>query len=121
MRWQKQGKWFEVVKIMAMRFFKHKCGFVPLAKNCLKFTTRGSFSCVKKTIAHGSSSEQYPQSVLVMCSVEEIMALLFPPKENTPTRLDPVEPPSPMIELSLYSIVSNYDDRKYFNCMMSEM
>ncbi|PQP94972.1 hypothetical protein Pyn_29406 [Prunus yedoensis var. nudiflora] len=54
-------------------------------------------------------------------SVEEIMALLRPPKENTPPRRDPVESPPPMIESSLYSIVSNYEDQKYFNCMMSEM
>ena len=48
------------------------------------------------------------------------MALLRPPKENTPPRHDPVEPPSPMIESSLYSIVLDYEDQEYFNCMMSE-
>ncbi|PQP97504.1 hypothetical protein Pyn_14482 [Prunus yedoensis var. nudiflora] len=36
----------------------------------------------RKTITHGSSSEQCPQSVPVMCSVLEIMALLRPPKEK---------------------------------------
>ncbi|KAI5324009.1 hypothetical protein L3X38_033082 [Prunus dulcis] len=53
-------------------------------------------------------------------SVSEIMALLRPPKENTPSRRDPVEPLLPMIELSLYSIVSDYEDHEYFNCMMSD-
>ncbi|CAL2247255.1 unnamed protein product [Prunus armeniaca] len=74
----------------------------------------------RKTITHGSSSEQCPQSVLVVRSVSEIMALLCPPKENTPPRHDPMESPLPMMELSLYSIVSDYEDREYFNCMMSE-
>ncbi|KAL6288712.1 hypothetical protein ACE6H2_006222 [Prunus campanulata] len=74
----------------------------------------------RKTITHGSSSEQCPQSAPVERSVSEIMALLHPPKENTPPRRDPVEPPSPMIDLSLYSINSDYEDREYFNCMMSE-
>ncbi|KAI5333841.1 hypothetical protein L3X38_023973 [Prunus dulcis] len=46
------------------------------------------------------------------------MALLRPPKENTPPRRDPVESPPPMIESSLYSIVSDYEDREYFICMM---
>ncbi|PQQ21308.1 hypothetical protein Pyn_34486 [Prunus yedoensis var. nudiflora] len=72
------------------------------------------------TITHGSSSEQCPQSVLLVHSVLEILALLHPPKENTPPRRDPVEPPSPMIESSLYSIGSDYEDHKYFNCRMSE-
>ncbi|PQQ03689.1 hypothetical protein Pyn_40625 [Prunus yedoensis var. nudiflora] len=49
------------------------------------------------------------------------MALLRPLKENTPPRRDSVEPPLPMIESYLYSIVSDYEDREYFNCMMSEM
>ncbi|CAL8990611.1 unnamed protein product [Prunus brigantina] len=40
---------------------------------------------------------------------------------NTPPRRDSVEPPPPMIESSLYSIVSDYEDCEYFNCMMSEM
>ncbi|CAL2228226.1 unnamed protein product [Prunus armeniaca] len=75
----------------------------------------------RKTITHGSSSEQCPQSVPVVRSVSEIMALLRPPKENTPSRRDPVEPPPPMMELSLYSIVSDYEDQEYFNCTMSEM
>ncbi|CAL2256360.1 unnamed protein product [Prunus armeniaca] len=48
----------------------------------------------RKTITHGSSSEQCPQSVPMVRSVSEIMALLRPPKENTPPRRDPVEPPS---------------------------
>ncbi|KAI5317526.1 hypothetical protein L3X38_037233 [Prunus dulcis] len=48
------------------------------------------------------------------------MALLGHPKENTPPRRDPVEPPPPMMKLSLYSIVSNYEDQEYFNCMMRE-
>ncbi|CAL9026581.1 unnamed protein product, partial [Prunus brigantina] len=74
----------------------------------------------RKTITHGSSSEQCPQLVPVVRSVSEIMALLRPPKENTPPRRDPVEPPPPMMELSLYSIVSDYEDQEYFNCMMSE-
>ncbi|CAL2253607.1 unnamed protein product [Prunus armeniaca] len=73
-----------------------------------------------KTITHGSSSEQCPQSVIVVCSVSEIMVLLLPSKENTPPLRDPVEPPPPMMELSLYSIVSDYEDQEYFNCMMSE-
>ncbi|CAL2247909.1 unnamed protein product [Prunus armeniaca] len=60
------------------------------------------------------------KSVPVVRSVSEIMALLHPRKENTPPHHDPVELPLPMVELSLYSIVSNYEDRKYFNCMMSE-
>ncbi|KAL6273209.1 hypothetical protein ACE6H2_023901 [Prunus campanulata] len=72
------------------------------------------------TITHGSSSEQCPQSVLLVHSVLKLLALLHPPKENTPPCCDPVEPPPPMIESSLYSIVSDYEDRKYFNCMMSE-
>ncbi|CAL8988319.1 unnamed protein product [Prunus brigantina] len=42
------------------------------------------------------------------------------PKENTPPRRDPVEPPPPMIESSLYSIVSDHENLEYFNCMMSE-
>ncbi|KAI5356427.1 hypothetical protein L3X38_009322 [Prunus dulcis] len=75
----------------------------------------------RKTIAHGSSSEQCPQSVLVVRSLSEIMTLLRPPKENTPPCCDPVELPPPMIESFLYSIVSDYEDREYFNCMMSEM
>ncbi|CAL8993860.1 unnamed protein product, partial [Prunus brigantina] len=74
----------------------------------------------RKTITHGSSSEQCPQSVPVVRSVSEIMALLRPLKENTPLRHDPVEPPPPMMELSLYSIVSDYEDQEYFNCMISE-
>ncbi|PQM33941.1 hypothetical protein Pyn_17199 [Prunus yedoensis var. nudiflora] len=74
----------------------------------------------RKTITHGSSSEQCLQSVLVVRSVSEIMALLRSPKESTPPRRDPVEPPPPMIESFLYSIVSDYEDREYFNCMMSE-
>ncbi|CAL8074597.1 unnamed protein product [Prunus armeniaca] len=74
----------------------------------------------RKTITHGSSSEQCPQSIPVVRSVSEITALLRPPKENTPPRRDPVEPPPSMMELSLYSIVSDYEDREYFNCMMSE-
>ncbi|CAL9006274.1 unnamed protein product, partial [Prunus brigantina] len=60
------------------------------------------------------------ESVSVVRSVSKIMALLRPPKENTPPRRDPVEPPPPMIELSLYSIVSDYENQEYFNCMMSE-
>ncbi|KAI5327796.1 hypothetical protein L3X38_027192 [Prunus dulcis] len=72
-----------------------------------------------KTITHGYSSEQYPQSVPVVHFASEIMALLRPPKENTPRRRDPVEPPPSMIESSLYSIVSDYKDREYFNYMMS--
>ncbi|KAI5345172.1 hypothetical protein L3X38_013049 [Prunus dulcis] len=75
----------------------------------------------RKTITHGSSNEQCPQSVPVVCSVSEIMALLGPPKENTSSHRDPVEPPPPMIESSLYSIVSDDEDCEYFNCMMSEM
>ncbi|CAL2276191.1 unnamed protein product [Prunus armeniaca] len=74
----------------------------------------------RKTITHGSSSEQCQQSVQVVRSVYEIMALLHHLKENTPPRRDPVEPPPPMIESFLYSIVSDYEDREYFNCMMSE-
>ncbi|KAL6294151.1 hypothetical protein ACE6H2_002293 [Prunus campanulata] len=74
----------------------------------------------RKTITHGSSSEQCPQLVPVVHSVSEIMALLRHSKENTPPRRDPVEPPSPMIESSLYSIMSDYEDWEYFNCMMSE-
>lgn len=74
----------------------------------------------RKTIAHGSSSEQCPQSVPVVRSMSEIMTLLRPPKENTPPRRDPVEPSPPMMELSLYSIVSDYENKEYFNCMMSE-
>ncbi|CAL8079920.1 unnamed protein product [Prunus armeniaca] len=74
----------------------------------------------RKTITHGSSSEQCPQSVPVVLSVSEIMALLRPPKEHTPPRRDPVEPPPPMMELSLYSLVSDYEDQEYFNSMMSE-
>ncbi|PQQ21134.1 hypothetical protein Pyn_21045 [Prunus yedoensis var. nudiflora] len=65
----------------------------------------------RKTITHGSSSEQYPQLVQAVRSVSEIMALLRPLKENTPPRRDPVELPPPMIVLSLYSIVSDYEDR----------
>ncbi|KAI5349698.1 hypothetical protein L3X38_002587 [Prunus dulcis] len=61
------------------------------------------------------------ESVPVVRSVSKIMALLRPWKENTPPCRDPVEPPPPMIESSLYSIVSNYEDMEYFNCMMSEM
>ncbi|PQM38693.1 hypothetical protein Pyn_15155 [Prunus yedoensis var. nudiflora] len=74
----------------------------------------------RKTITHGSSSEQCLQSIAVVRSVSEIMALLRPPKENTPPRRDTVEPPLPMIESSLYSIVSDCKDGEYFNCMMSE-
>ncbi|CAL8077275.1 unnamed protein product [Prunus armeniaca] len=74
----------------------------------------------RKTITHGSSSEQCLQSVPVVRSVSEIMALLHHPKENTPPHRDPVEPPPPMMELSLYSIVLDHEDREYFNCMMSE-
>ncbi|KAI5315976.1 hypothetical protein L3X38_045152 [Prunus dulcis] len=48
------------------------------------------------------------------------MALLRPPKENTPPHHNPVEPPPPMIELFLYSIVSDYEDREYFNYMMTD-
>ncbi|KAI5349545.1 hypothetical protein L3X38_002433 [Prunus dulcis] len=47
------------------------------------------------------------------------MTLLRPPKENTPPHHDPVELPPPMIESSLYSIVSNYKDWEYFSCMMN--
>ncbi|XP_021834644.1 zinc finger MYM-type protein 1-like [Prunus avium] len=47
------------------------------------------------------------------------MALLRPSKENTPPLRDPVEPPSPMIESSLYSIMSDYEDQEYFNCMIN--
>ncbi|PQQ01411.1 hypothetical protein Pyn_34536 [Prunus yedoensis var. nudiflora] len=75
----------------------------------------------RKTITHGSSSEQCSQSVPVVRSVYEIMALLRHPKENTPPRRDPVELPLPMIESFLYSIISDYEDREYFNCMMSDM
>ncbi|CAL8104674.1 unnamed protein product [Prunus armeniaca] len=75
----------------------------------------------RKTITHGTSSEQCPQFVPVVRSVSEIMALLRYPKENTPPRRDPVESPPPMMELSSYSIVSDYEDQEYFNCMMSEM
>ncbi|CAL2241119.1 unnamed protein product [Prunus armeniaca] len=64
----------------------------------------------RKTITHDSLSEQCPQYVPVVRSVSEIMALLRPPKENTPPRRDPVEPHPPMIELSFYSIVSDYED-----------
>ncbi|KAI5339110.1 hypothetical protein L3X38_018382 [Prunus dulcis] len=39
------------------------------------------------------------------------MALLRPSKENTPPRSDLVEQHPPMIESSLYSIVSDYEDR----------
>ncbi|CAL8151864.1 unnamed protein product [Prunus armeniaca] len=53
--------------------------------------------------------------------MSKIMALLRPPKENTPPRPDPVEPPPPMIESSLYSIVSDYEDWEYFICMMSAL
>ncbi|CAL8119965.1 unnamed protein product [Prunus armeniaca] len=74
----------------------------------------------RKTITHGSSSEQCSQSVPVVRSVPKIMALLGPPKENTPPRCDPVELPPPMIESSLFLTVSDYEDQKYFNCMMSE-
>ncbi|CAL9011079.1 unnamed protein product [Prunus brigantina] len=74
----------------------------------------------RKTITHGSSSEQCPQSVPVVRSVSEIMALLHHLKENTPPCCDPVESPLPMIKPSLYSIVSDYEDREYFSCMMSE-
>ncbi|CAL2267303.1 unnamed protein product [Prunus armeniaca] len=63
-----------------------------------------------KTITHGSSSEQFPQSIPLVHSVSEIMALLRLPKENTAPCRDPVEPPQPMIESSLYSIVSDYED-----------
>ncbi|KAI5338224.1 hypothetical protein L3X38_017495 [Prunus dulcis] len=59
--------------------------------------------------------------VPVVRSVSKIMALLHPPKENTSPHCDLVEPPLPMIELSLYSIMSDYEDREYFNCMMSEI
>ncbi|CAL8133767.1 unnamed protein product [Prunus armeniaca] len=74
----------------------------------------------RKTITHGSSSEQCPQLVPVVRSVSEIMALLRRLKENTPPRRDPVEPSPPMIESSLYSIVSDHEDHEYFNYMMSE-
>ncbi|CAL2246326.1 unnamed protein product [Prunus armeniaca] len=74
----------------------------------------------RKTITHGSSSEQCPQLVPVVRSVSEILTLLRPLKENTPPRRDLVELSPPMIESSLYSIVSDYEDREYFNCMMSE-
>ncbi|CAL8167563.1 unnamed protein product [Prunus armeniaca] len=74
----------------------------------------------RKTITHGSSSEQCSQSVPVVRSVSEIMTPLRPPKENTPPCRDQVEPPPPMMELSLYSIVSDYEDQEYFSCMMSE-
>ncbi|PQP98524.1 hypothetical protein Pyn_18318 [Prunus yedoensis var. nudiflora] len=60
------------------------------------------------------------ESIPAVRSVSEIMALLHPPKENTPPCRDPVEPPLPMIESSLYSIVSDCKDGEYFNCMMSE-
>ncbi|CAL9008648.1 unnamed protein product, partial [Prunus brigantina] len=83
------------------------------------FVTQGKTK-KRKTITHGSSSEQCSQSVPVVRSVSEIMALLRSPKENAPPRRDPVEPPPPMMELSLYSIVSDYEDQEYFNCMMSE-
>ncbi|CAL8169388.1 unnamed protein product [Prunus armeniaca] len=65
----------------------------------------------RKTITYGSSSEQCPQSVPVVHSVFEIMALLRPSKENTSPPRDPVEPSPPMIESFLYSIVSHYEDR----------
>ncbi|VVA39346.1 PREDICTED: LOC109948402 isoform, partial [Prunus dulcis] len=45
------------------------------------------------------------------------MALLRPPKENTPPHHDLVELPPPMVESSLYSILSNYEDREYFNSL----
>lgn len=32
---------------------------------------------------------------------------------------DPMKPPPPMIESYLYSNVSDYEVREYFNCMMS--
>ncbi|CAL9002306.1 unnamed protein product, partial [Prunus brigantina] len=92
---------------------KFRLGFKP------SFVTQGKTK-KRKTITHSSSSEQCPQSVPMVRSVSEIMALLRPPKENTPPRRDPVEPPPPMMELSLYSIVSDYEDQEYFNCMMSE-
>ncbi|CAL2232963.1 unnamed protein product [Prunus armeniaca] len=74
----------------------------------------------RKAITSGSSSEQCPQSVLVVRSVSEIMTLLRHPKENIPPRRDPVEPHPQIMELSLYFIVSDYKDREYFNCMISE-
>ncbi|CAL8074022.1 unnamed protein product [Prunus armeniaca] len=74
----------------------------------------------RKIITHGSSSEQCPQSVSVMHSVSKIMTLLRHSKENTPPRYDPVELPPPIIESSLYLIVSGYEDREYLNCMMSK-
>ncbi|CAL2226353.1 unnamed protein product [Prunus armeniaca] len=46
--------------------------------------------------------------------------LQMAPQENTPPRCDPVELPSPMIKSSFYSIMSDYEDHEYFNCMMSE-
>ncbi|CAL9015707.1 unnamed protein product [Prunus brigantina] len=48
------------------------------------------------------------------------MALLRLLKENTPPHCDLMEPSLPMIELSLYTIMSDYEDREYFNCMMRE-
>ncbi|CAL9008686.1 unnamed protein product, partial [Prunus brigantina] len=93
---------------------KFRLGFSP------SFVIQGKTK-KRKTITHGTSSEQCPQSVPVVRSVLEIMALLLPPKENTSPRRDPVESPPPMMELSLYSIVSDYEDQEYFNCMMSEM
>ncbi|CAL8138829.1 unnamed protein product [Prunus armeniaca] len=64
----------------------------------------------RKTITHGSSSKQCPQSVLVVHSVSEIMTVLRTLKENTPSRRDLMESPPTMIESSLYSTVSDYDD-----------
>ncbi|CAL2266737.1 unnamed protein product [Prunus armeniaca] len=75
----------------------------------------------RKTSTHGSSSEQCLQLVPVVHSVLELMTLLRHPKENTPPCCDPVEPPPPMIEPSLYSIVPDYEDQEYFSCMMSDM
>ncbi|CAL2249079.1 unnamed protein product [Prunus armeniaca] len=64
----------------------------------------------RKTITHGSSSEQCPQSVPVVRSVSEIMVVLRLLKENTPSHCDLLELPPTMIESSLYSIVSDYED-----------
>ncbi|PQP95659.1 hypothetical protein Pyn_22372 [Prunus yedoensis var. nudiflora] len=51
----------------------------------------------RKTFTHGSSSEKCPQSVPVV----------RPPKENTPSRSNSVEPSLPMIELSFTRLCRN--------------
>ena len=107
--------WFCAIGQGNKRFKNQKCW--DIVKNCSRFTTRGSFSCVKKTITHGSSSEQCPQCVPMVRFGEEIMARLRPLRENNPPCGDPVEPPLPMIEPSLYSIVSDYEDRKVSKIM----